>query len=71
MVSVSDCVLLLPTCTFPKLRLDALSLSDPGVTPVPESGKLRLGLEASLVIATLPVTVPPDVGAKLMPKLVL
>ena len=35
LVRVSGSVLLLPTCTPPKLRLDALGTSDPELEPLP------------------------------------
>jgi len=54
LVSVSDSVWLLPTWTLPKLRLLAVAVSDPDVTPAPDSGMLRLGFEALLVMERLP-----------------
>jgi len=63
-VSVTDSIWLVPVCTFPKVRLEGLDSSDPGVTPVPESAMLIDGLVASLAIMTLPFTVPAVWGAK-------
>jgi hypothetical protein len=60
LVSVSDKVWLLPTCTLPKLSGEVVADSDPGVAPVPESGTERVGLEALLVIVRPPVTDPLD-----------
>ena len=62
LVSVSDKVWLLPTCTLPKLRLVAVAVSDPGVTPVPDSGTFNVGFDALLVIERLPLADPPVVG---------
>ena len=71
LVRVSDSVWLLPTWTLPKLRLVAVAVSDPGVTPVPESGMPRVGFEALLVIARLPLADPPVVGVNLTLKVML
>lgn len=65
LVSVSERFVLLPICTLPKPRLLGLGDSVPGVTPVPESGMLRLGFPPLEVIFTLPLAAPPVVGAKL------
>src|SRR5271157_517796 len=46
LVSVSDKVVLLPTWMFPKARLVGLAVSVPCVTPVPDSGRFMVGLEA-------------------------
>jgi hypothetical protein len=65
LVKVSDSVWLLPTCTLPKLRLEAVAVSDPGVTPEPESGTVNVGFDALLVMERLlPEADPPVVGAK-------
>ena len=64
LVRVSESVWLLPTCTLPKLRLAAVAVSDPGVTPVPESGTANVGFEALLVMDRLPLADPPVVGVK-------
>jgi len=70
-VSVSASVVLLPVVTLPKLRLAGFAVSWPGVTPVPDSGTFRAGLDAFDVIARVPLTLLPDVGAKLTLKLTL
>ena len=62
LLSVSDRVLLLPTCTLPKLRLVELALIVPAVTAVPESVMLNEGLDASLVTVNVPDGVPAAVG---------
>lgn len=69
LVNVPESVWLPPTCTEPKLRLDGLAVNAPGAMPDPESGKLKLEFEALDVIATLPVTLPDDCGAKVTKKL--
>ncbi len=63
LLSVSDSVLLLPTCTLPKLRLVGLAPIVPAVTAVPESVTLSDGLDASLVTVKVPDGVPAAVGA--------
>src|ERR1700693_2967249 len=49
---------------LPKLRLAGLAVSDPGVTPVPEKGIVRVAFEALLATETLPLALVPDCGAK-------
>jgi len=71
LVRVSDNVWLLPTCTLPKLRLVAVAVSDPGVTPVPDSGRPNVGFDALLVIVTAPVALPVALGAKFAVKVVV
>src|SRR5882672_211406 len=44
LVSVSDRLALLPTCTLPKDRLVGLADSAPALTPVPETAMFRVGL---------------------------
>ena len=63
-------MLLLPTVTFPKLRLVGLTPSK-RVTPVPESDTVAGELVALLAIEMLPVTLPDEVGAKMALKAVL
>jgi hypothetical protein len=70
-VRVSERVWLLPTCTLPKLRLVALAVSKPGVTPVPEIGMPRLGFDALLVMERLLLADPPVVGVKVTLKVTL
>lgn len=48
-----------------------LAASVPGVAPLPESGMVREGLEAVLVIAIPPVTLPLAVGVNVAVNVVL
>ena len=64
LVTVSGKLLLLPTCTLPKFRLACVGLRVAGVTPVPDTGIFRVGLEALLVIVRFPLTDPAVCGAK-------
>src|SRR5260370_1085700 len=64
LVSVSDKVVLLPACTLPNARLVGVAASAPCVTPVPESGRLKLGFAPSEAILTLPVAAPLVFGEK-------
>ena len=54
---------MLPTVTFPKLRLVGIDPSVPCVTPVPVTGIVRVGLDAVEVMVTLPLAVAADWGA--------
>ena len=63
LVRVSDKVVLLPTCTLPKLRLDGFAVTAPAVTPVPDSETLSVGLDPLLMIARFPLAAPADCGA--------
>src|SRR6185369_14395212 len=63
LLSTSDLVLLLPTCTLPKLRLVGFALIVPGETAVPDRDTVRDGFDASLVTVSVPVGVPAAVGA--------
>src|ERR1700693_681700 len=49
---------------LPKPRLAGLAVSDPGVTPVPEKGMVRVAFEALLAMETWPLALVPDCGAK-------
>ena len=71
LVTVSDRDCLLPTITLPKLRLVGFEPSAPGVTPVPDNGMVRVGLEAFEVIVTLPEALPADVGVNAALKVAL
>ena len=62
---------MLPTVTLPKLRLVGFDLSVPGATPVPDSGVVRVGLDALEVRVTLPLTLPVDAGVNLTVKVAL
>ena len=70
-VSVSDKLVLPPTCTLPNTRLVGLAVNVPCVTPVPESGMLRLGFAPFEVTLTLPLAAPLVVGEKSTEKDVL
>ena len=71
LVSVSDLLLLLPTGTLPKERLVGFAVSVPGVTPVPESGMVRLGFAPFEAMLMLPLTAPLAAGANSTVKDVL
>ena len=60
LVSVPVVLWLVPSATLPKPRLNGAAVKEPGVTPVPERGTLSVGLEASLVIATVALAAPLD-----------
>lgn len=62
MVSVSDKLELFPTCTVPNAKLVGFADRVPSVTPVPESGILRLESDPLDVMVTLPLAVPLAVG---------
>src|SRR5271169_428985 len=49
---------------LPNARLEGFAVSAPWVTPVPESGMLRLGFEPLEVTLTLPLAAPLAVGEK-------
>jgi len=63
LVRVSARLWLLPTCTFPKLRLGALAVNAATATAVPDSGIVNVELEASLMMERLKSSVPADCGA--------
>jgi hypothetical protein len=60
LVSVSDKLELLPSCTLPNPRLVGFAVSVPGAMPVPDSARFTAGLEALEVKATLPLELPVD-----------
>jgi len=62
LVSVSDKLELLPTCTVPNAKLVGFADSDPCATPVPERGILRLESDPLEVMVTLPLAAPVAVG---------
>lgn len=62
LVIVSGSDWLLPTVTLPKLSVVGFAPKLPGVTPVPVSGIVRVGLEALEVSETFPAALPADVG---------
>jgi len=63
LLNVMVCVPLLPTSTFPKLKLEGLGVSAP-CTPVPLKAIVAGEFVALLATLTLPVTLPAAVGAK-------
>jgi hypothetical protein len=65
-LSVAVCFWLDPTVTFPKFMLAGFTASCPAVTVVPDPlrGTERVGLAAFEEIASAPVAVPVEVGAK-------
>jgi hypothetical protein len=71
LVTISDSVWVLPTCTLPKLRLVRVSASDPDVTPDPESGTVNMGFDALLVMERLPLADPPDDGVNVTLRVAL
>jgi hypothetical protein len=71
LVSVSEAVWFLPVCTLPKLTVDGLAVSAPGVVPLPESAIAREAFDALLLTLTPPVTAPLVCGANAIVKLVL
>lgn len=62
---------MLPTVTFPKLRVAGLEARAPGVTPVPVSGMVRVGFDELEVTVRLPLALPEATGLKLTLKLTL
>jgi len=63
LLKVACLVLLSPTCTLPKDRLDGLTARVPAAVPVPDTGTVRVGSEASLVIMRLALLLLADCGA--------
>ena len=59
---------MLPIVTFPKLRLAALADKAPAAVALPDTGTVRVGLEALLVMERLKLSVPADCGANTMLK---
>src|SRR5580658_5539076 len=53
---------LLPTGTFPKLKLDGLATRAPAATPIPETAATRVGLDALLVIVRLTLSAAAEGG---------
>jgi hypothetical protein len=71
LVKVWLAVWFLLSWTLPKLTLEGLALSDPALTPVPESPTEREAFDALLVIERPPVTAPLVCGANPTVKLAL
>lgn len=69
-VNVPVCVPLVPTVTLPTLIGDGFTVSCPEEAPIadPLNGTFRVGFEALEVIATFPLKLPVDCGAKLTEK---
>src|SRR5215472_16662985 len=68
-VTVTFCVVLLPTATLPKLTKVGNALNVPaGLAPVPDNCTVLVALVALLIRATLPVKLPATCGAKLTVK---
>src|SRR5713101_5536700 len=63
LLNVKVCVPLLPTSTFPKLKLEGMAVSVP-CTPVPLNAIVAGEFVALLTTLTLPVTPPAEAGAK-------
>ena len=71
-VRLPDAVPLVPTTTLPRPRVVGVTVSCPGAAvPVPDSGIVRLELEAFEVIVTLPLTLSPDAGVNVTVNVVL
>jgi len=64
LVTVSDKLELLPTCTLPNASEVGFAERAPGVTPVPESGMVNVGFDPFEVMVTFPLTAPLALGAK-------
>jgi hypothetical protein len=62
--NVSVWLWLVPSCTFPKLKLAGFPVRAPAVAAVPLSPMLREGFEAFDVTVTVPLALPADFGAK-------
>jgi hypothetical protein len=71
LVRVSDRFVLLPTCTLPNARLAGLATRSPAVTPVPESGIVKLESDPVDVMLTLPLAAPLALGLKVIVNEVL
>ena len=67
LLNVKVCVPLLPTSTFPKLKLGGLGVSAP-CTPVPLRATFAGEFGALLAIASVPDALPVAVGAKVTVK---
>ena len=70
-VSVSVRDSLLPTTTFPKLKLDGLPASAPGEIPVPFKGSVSVGFDAFEAMVTVPLALPDVAGANVIVNVVL
>jgi len=70
-VKLPDWFCLVPTGTFPKLKLDGVAVSAPALAPVPVRAAVSVGSAAFEAIATLPDPAPDCVGVNVTLKLVL
>ncbi len=63
---MSEALLLLldPTATLPKSRVDGLTASCPAASPLPERAMVVDPLEALLVMVNVPLAVPAVEGVK-------
>jgi hypothetical protein len=67
-----DVVPLVPTTTLPTPSVLGVTFSCPtAAVPVPDRGMVRVGVEAFEVMATVPLAVPADCGAKATENVVL
>src|SRR5258708_17989206 len=71
LVTVSESVLLLLTCTLPKARLVGFDPSAPAASPVPVNGMSSVGFDAVEVMVISPLTAPAPVGVNKTLKLAL
>jgi hypothetical protein len=60
-----------PTCMFPKLRLEGFETSCPAAIPIPESATESVGLFALELMVSVPLAAPVADGVKIALKLVL
>jgi len=63
-VSVSANEELFPITMLPKLKLVGVAVKAPGARPVPDKDIVRVGFDAFEVMVTVPLALPPAVGAK-------
>jgi hypothetical protein len=71
-VKLPEALPLVPTTTLPRFKVVGLTVSCPtAALPVPESGIVRLGLEAFEVTVTLPLALPAEAGVNMTVKLAL
>src|SRR4051812_5882249 len=64
LVTVSESVLLLLTCTLPNARLVGFDPSAPAASAVPVNGIFSVGFDAVDAMVTSPLTTPVAVGVK-------
>jgi hypothetical protein len=71
LVTVSESDLLLPTVTVLKPRELGLGERSPAANPVPDKDMVKVGLEPSETMVTVPAAAPVALGAKATEKVVL